>query len=227
MASESSHVFKGRRWHSAVYDLLNSGGEKWVSRHRAYIAGGAEGRVLEIGAGSGYSFPYYEKAQEVVATEPDPFMLARARSRLEEMGLTHIELRQHAAENLPFEEASFDHAVSILVLCSVRDPARALSEARRVLKPGGTLRFIEHVRYDGGLRGLLQDAVTPVTRWLDGGCRLNRRTGEAITEAGFEIVDLTRHALVVPGPMLVGVARRAKSSSPPTLSRQPRRGGRC
>jgi ubiquinone/menaquinone biosynthesis C-methylase UbiE len=207
MANESNGDFKGRRWHAALYEFLTRGDQKWIGRHRAHIMGEADGRVLEIGAGTGQSFSHYERAREVVATEPDPFMLGRAQRRLEELGLTNVQLRQCTSEDLPFEDDSFDHAVSVLVLCTVKDLRRALAEVRRVLKPGGTLRFIEHVRYDDGVRGRVQDAVAPMWRYLGGGCQLNRRTEETISEAGFEFVDLTRHKMTVPGPVLVGVAR--------------------
>jgi ubiquinone/menaquinone biosynthesis C-methylase UbiE len=209
MAGGTNREFKGRRWHAALYGLLDRKNEEWMQGHLSYIVGGAEGRVLEIGAGTGHSFPYYEKASEVVATEPDPFMLAQARKRLEELGLTHVELYQHVAEDLPFEDGSFDHVVSVLVLCTVRDARSALSQVRRVLKPGGTLRFIEHVRYDGGLRGLVQDAIAPVWRLLGSGCHVNRRTAETIVEAGFRLVDLQRHVMGLGIPLLVGVARPA------------------
>jgi len=207
MANESNGDFKGRRWHAAMYEFLTRGDQKWLTRHRAHIVGEADGRVLEIGAGTGQSFSHYERAREVVATEPDPFMLGRAQRRLEELGLANVQLRQCTSEDLPFEDESFDHAVSVLVLCTVKDPQRALAEVRRVLKPGGTLRFIEHVRYDDGVRGRVQDTVAPVWRYFGGGCRLNRRTEETVTEAGFEFVDQTRHKMTVPGPVLVGVAR--------------------
>jgi len=207
MAAGTNREFKGRRWHAALYGFLDRKNETWMQGYLSYIVGGAEGRVLEIGAGTGHSFPYYEKAREVVATEPDPFMLAQARKRLEELGLTHVELHQHVAEDLPFDDASFDHVVSVLVLCTVQDARSALSEVRRVLKPGGTLRFIEHVRYDGGLRGLVQDVIAPVWRFLGSGCHVNRRTGEAIVEVGFQLVDLQRHVMRPGIPLLVGVAR--------------------
>jgi ubiquinone/menaquinone biosynthesis C-methylase UbiE len=209
MAGGTNREFKGRRWHAALYGLLDRKNETWMQGHLSYIVGGAEGRVLEIGVGTGHSFPYYDKAREVMATEPDPFMLAQARERLEELGLTHVELHQHVAEDLPFEDGSFDHVVSVLVLCTVQDARSALSEVRRVLKPGGTLRFIEHVRYDGGLRGLVQDAIAPAWRYLGSGCHVNRRTAETIVEAGFRFVDLQRYVMGLGIPMLVGVARPA------------------
>ena len=207
MAGGTNQGFKGRRWHAALYGLLDRKNQKWMRGYLFYVVGEAEGRVLEIGAGTGHSFPCYEKAREVVATEPDPFMLAQARKRLEELGLTHVELCRHVAEDLPFEDGSFDHVVSVLVLCTVKDARRALLEARRVLKPGGTLRFIEHVRYDGGLRGLVQDAIAPVWRCLGGGCHVNRRTAETIVEADFQFVDLQRYTTGLGIPILVGVAR--------------------
>jgi ubiquinone/menaquinone biosynthesis C-methylase UbiE len=209
MAGETNREFKGRRWRAALYGFFDRGTDKWMHGHLSHIVGGAEGRVLEIGAGTGHSFRYYEKAREVVATEPDPLMLAQARKRLEELGLTHVELRQHVAEDLPFEDGSFDHVVSVFVLCTVRDPRSALSQVRRVLKPGGTLRFVEHVRYDGGLRGLVQDAIAPVWRYLGSGCHVNRRTAETIVEAGFQLVDLRRHVMRPGIPLLVGVAALA------------------
>ena len=209
MAGGTTHEFKGRRWHAVLYGFLDKKNDNWMHGHLSHIVGGAEGRVLEIGAGTGHSFPHYEKAREVVATEPDPFMLAQARKRLEELGLTHVELRQHVAEDLPFEDGSFDHVVSVLVLCTVQDARSALSEVRRVLKPGGTLRFIEHVRYDGGLRGLALDAIAPVWRYLGSGCHVNRRTAQTIVEAGFRFVDLQRSVMGLGIPLLVGVARPA------------------
>jgi len=209
MAGETNREFKGRRWRAALYGFFDRGTDKWMHGHLSYIVGGAEGRVLEIGAGTGHSFPYYEKAREVVATEPDPLMLAKSRERLDELGLTHVELRQHVAEDLPFEDGSFDHVVSVFVLCTVKDLRSSLSEVRRVLKPGGTLRFVEHVRYDGGLRGLVQDAIAPVWRYLGSGCHVNRRTAETIVEAGFQLVDLQRHVMGPGIPLLVGVARPA------------------
>jgi len=209
VAGETNREFKGRRWRAALYGFFDRGTDKWMHGHLSYIVGGAEGRVLEIGAGTGHSFPYYEKAREVVATEPDPLMLAQARKRLEELGLTHVELRQHVAEDLPFEDGSFDHVVSVFVLCTVQDARSALSQVRRVLKPGGTLRFVEHVRYDGGLGGLVQDAIAPVWRYLGSGCHVNRRTAEIIVEAGFQFVDLQRHVTRPGIPLLVGVAALA------------------
>ena len=196
MSDGSAREFKGHRWFAAIYDAMMRGSErKFLAKHRPYIVGEADGRVLEVGAGTGASLSYYGKAAKVLATEPDPYMLERARKRLRQLGLTHVELAQHPAEELPFEDDSFDHVVSTLVFCTVRDPRRALAEVKRVLKPGGTFRFIEHVRFDDGLKGLVQDAITPLWRWVGAGCHPNRRTLEAIGEAGFQVQDLQRYAM--------------------------------
>lgn len=200
---------KGHKWFAASFDFVNrvSGIEKkFMARHRPHIVGEAEGLVLEVGAGTGASFPYYAKTAEVIATEPDPYMLEHARKRLAELGAENIELRQAAAEELPFEDESFDTVVSTTVFCSVGDPAKGLAEIRRVLKPGGTYRFIEHVRADGGWRARVQDAMVPLWSWLGAGCHPNRRTLETMKAAGFEIAEVQREKLGPVIPVVVGVA---------------------
>ena len=201
----------GHRWFAANFDrLTRRAEERLFSRIRPRIMGEIEGRVLEIGAGTGASFEYYGKEADVVATEPDPFMLERARLRLEGLSARRIELRQVSAEELPFDDGSFDHVVSSLVLCTVGDLPRALAEARRVLRPAGTFRFIEHVRNDDSrFWGTLQDVITPAWRWFAAGCNPNRRTQQAIEDAGFQLdwIDFVR---IGPGtPAIFGVARSA------------------
>jgi ubiquinone/menaquinone biosynthesis C-methylase UbiE len=172
--------------------------------------GEAHGRVLEVGAGTGASFPYYPSDAQVVATEPDPHMLARARERLEKLSNANIELRQAPAEQLPFADASFDHVIASLMLCTVRDQPKALAEARRVLKPGGTLRFLEHVRNDESrFWGTVQDVITPVWHWVGAGCNPNRRTQAAIEKAGFQIEWLERIPIGPGTYAIYGAARAA------------------
>lgn len=209
MAQRATHVFKGHRWFAAMFDTMNrlSGTEgKFLAKYRPHIVGEADGRVLELGAGTGASFPYYKRANHVMAIEPDPYMLERARRRLTELGLTNIEVAQHTAEDLPFEDHSFDHVVSVMVFCTVQDPRRALAEVKRVLKPAGTFRFIDHVRFDSGVKGRIQDVIAPIWRWFGAGCHPNRRTLETIVEAGFEVQELERTRLGLI-PVIVGVAR--------------------
>ena len=202
---------QGHRWFAAVYDRLNGPAERRVfSKMRPRIIGEVQGRVLEIGAGTGANLSYYPDDAQVTGTEPDPFMLERAKKKLAELGRTNIELRQASAEQLPFEEASFDHVVCTLVLCTVPDQSRALGEARRVLKPGGTFRFLEHVRNDeSAVWGTVQDVITPVWRWVGAGCHPNRRTKRALEDAGFRI-EWIEEIRIAPGtPAIYGVARPA------------------
>ncbi|HEX9642348.1 MAG TPA: class I SAM-dependent methyltransferase [Candidatus Krumholzibacteria bacterium] len=206
---------KGHRWFAALYDRINARDERRLGPLiRPRIAGEAHGRVLEIGAGTGANFPYYPADARVVATEPDPFMLKRAEKKLAELAVTNIEIRQSSADELPFEEASFDHVVSTLVLCSVPEQSRALGELRRVLRPTGSFRFLEHVRNDDSrVWGTIQDAITPVWRQLGAGCHPNRRTRQAIEEAGFELEWLEK-TRIAPGTFAVyGVARPTRPRS--------------
>ncbi|MGH2676258.1 MAG: class I SAM-dependent methyltransferase, partial [Actinomycetota bacterium] len=167
---------------------------------RTRTAGGARGRVLEVGAGTGFNFPYYPENADVVATEPDPEMLRLAEPRAREHG---IDLRPAPAERLPFPDGSFDTVVATGVLCAVDDPARALEEVHRVLRPGGELRFSEHVRAEGAARRLMQRSLDPIHYRLFR-CHIGRDTLLLLREAGFEIEDLDhpRHADVL------GVARK-------------------
>jgi ubiquinone/menaquinone biosynthesis C-methylase UbiE len=195
----------GHRWFAALYDPLTCWPERKIfAPLRTSLVGEVSGRVLEIGAGTGANFPHYQPGQTIVTTEPDQFMLRRARQRAQALGLA-VELYQCPAEALPFADASFDSVISTLVLCSVTDQAASLAEIRRVLKPGGTFRFIEHVRASGRL-GRLQDLVTPVWRYFGAGCHPNRRTAQSIRAAGFEMVEVDRQSLPII-PLIVGVAR--------------------
>ena len=199
--------FRGHPWFAATYDLITSWGESRVlSRLRPLVAGEATGVVLEIGAGTGANFPYYRKAQKIAAVEPDPFMLRRAGKRARHLGLD-VEFHQAVAEALPFPDASFDTVVATLVFCTVADPARALAEVRRVLKPGGAFRFIEHVRAERGAAAGAQDLLTPVWQQFGAGCHLNRRTVDAIRAAGFEIVEAEQEKPFPLLPLVAGVAR--------------------
>lgn len=193
----------------------------WAVRHentathaaRREVAGGAEGRVLELGVGVGANWQYLPEGIEYSGIEPDPFMVERARRHAAEIGRTY-DLRLAAAEALPFDDATFDTVIATLTLCTVQDVERSLSEARRVLKPGGELRFAEHVRANGRAGGWLQDRFTPAWKRLGAGCHLNRATADAVRAAGFEITELRqwRQAIM---PMITGVARAPGSAGNP------------
>ncbi len=172
---------------------------RMLRRLRGQLFGELPGRVLDLGAGVGYSFRSLQKADRVVALEPDPSMLRRARARAESRP---VELVLGDGMRLPFRDGSFDAVAAALVLCTVPDLATVLAEVRRVLVPGGRLAFLEHVRLPGW-KGRLQDLATPAWRRLVVGCHLNRGTGEAIREAGFAIERLDSHW---GGLLLVGLA---------------------
>jgi ubiquinone/menaquinone biosynthesis C-methylase UbiE len=216
MRTGQTETANGHRWFAAVYDVAN----RWSERRlfaplRRALLGDIGGRVLEIGAGTGASLPHYGAAELVVASDPDPFMLRRAaaaarsveRDRAPSGRRPRIALVRCAAEALPFGAGRFDAVVSTLVLCSVGSVDGALAEAGRVLKPAGTLRFIEHVR-GTGLPGAAHDAATPVWRRLCAGCHLNRRTAERVRAAGFAVRRLEERRLPAGVPLIAGVASR-------------------
>ncbi len=148
----------------------------------------ARGVVLEIGAGNGLNFAFYDpgRVERVEAIEPDSAMLRFARERAAQARVP-VNLTQAPVENLPFADESFDSAVVTLVFCSVGDPGRGLSEVRRVLKPGGSLLMVEHVRARGAIAATLQTIITPITKLVAGNCHWNRNTEKTVSEAGFQI----------------------------------------
>jgi SAM-dependent methyltransferase len=162
---------------AAIYDSsLRRGEHAGMADHRQSLLAAASGRVLEIGAGTGLNLPHYPEGIDLVLTEPEAPMARRA-------GRPVVPA---SAEELPFEDASFDTAVSTLVLCTVSDPARAIAELRRVLRPGGRLLFIEHVRGEGRL-ARWQDRLEGPWRRIGNGCHANRDTLSALRAGGFEV----------------------------------------
>jgi ubiquinone/menaquinone biosynthesis C-methylase UbiE len=166
-------------------------GHQQMGPYKAAVVGGAQGHVLELGAGTGENLAGYVAAERVTLTEPDPYMLRRAEAKVRQATLP-AELVPAAAEELPFPDRHFDTVVATLVFCSVEDQAAAFAEVRRVLKPGGTFRFLEHVRSDSPLGAWFQDLSAPLHKFCGAGCRPNRETLTAMQRAGFEIADLKR-----------------------------------
>ncbi|NJP93620.1 class I SAM-dependent methyltransferase [Nonomuraea sp. FMUSA5-5] len=157
--------------------------------HRRRLLAGAEGRVIEIGAGNGRNFAHYGPGvTEVVAVEPDDVLRSLATAQAPSAPVPVSVVPGHA-EALPSGDGAFDVVVVSLVLCSVPSQPRALAEAARVLRPGGELRFYEHVRSPNPALGLLEDLITPLWRLAAGGCHPNRNTLEAIRRAGFEVTE--------------------------------------
>lgn len=170
-----------------------------VYRHRLLSA--AEGRVLEIGVGSGLNLPHYGgSVMDVIGLDPSPKLLSMAEKAISGVSLP-VELLRCSAEAIPLPDESVDTLVTTWTLCSIPDVARALSEMRRVLKPTGRLLFVEHGRaHDRNVRQW-QDRLTPLWRRIAGGCHLNRAIGQLIEDAGFRIERMDAGYMKGPKPM--------------------------
>jgi len=187
---------QGHRWFAAIWDWLGDSDHEL----RREIAGGAVGHVLELGAGTGHNFRHYGKeVEQVVAVDPDPFMLKRADARARKAGVP-IEVRQAQGECLPFEDSVFDTVVSTWVMCTVGDLKKTLEEVSRVLKLEGRLRFVDHVRSGNSFSAFWQDVATPLWRRFGAGCNPNRDIAQAMLDAGFNLEQLTRYAGAPPIP---------------------------
>jgi ubiquinone/menaquinone biosynthesis C-methylase UbiE len=167
-------------------------GQEQLRPYRSRVVGGAKGRVLEIGMGSGRNLPFYsEDVEQVIGLDVSPEMLAFAERAVTSQPRRNITLLAHSAESLPFEKNTFDTVVITWTLCSIPNPRAALSEVRRVLKPDGELRFVEHGLAPEPDVRKWQDRLTPLWCRCAGGCHLNRKTDELIHDAGFPITELS------------------------------------
>ncbi|GAA2904167.1 class I SAM-dependent methyltransferase [Streptosporangium fragile] len=198
------------RFYACISQALERGG---LAERREALLAGLSGKVIEVGAGNGLTFAHYPPTvARVLAVEPEP-RLRRLAQENARRALVPVEVVGGLADRLPAEDASFDAAVVSLVLCSLPDQASALRELRRVLRPGGELRFLEHVRADSPgmirLQRLLDATVWPR---LFGGCHTARDTVTAIGQAGFTIERLERFLLPeIRTPLsflILGTARR-------------------
>ena len=169
--------------YASLYDRLNNYAEvDWLGRARQWVADRSKGTVLEIGAGTGMNLLRFSDVDEVIACEPDPAYRRRLLRRVPEAQV-QVRVVECPAEQLSLPSHSVDTVISMLTLCSVDDPARAVSEIARVLRPGGELLLFEHVRNGR----LLQTLCTPAFRLLAGGCRLTRPTLDTVRAAGFQV----------------------------------------
>jgi ubiquinone/menaquinone biosynthesis C-methylase UbiE len=210
---------RGHRIFAALYDRMASVGERaGMADIRAELLREASGRTLEIGAGTGLNLPHYTDAvTELVVTEPDPFMASRLRKRLavDPPSAATFKVVEAPAEELPFEDESFDTVVSTLVLCSVEVPHHAVAEIVRVLGPAGRLLCVEHVRSpDSPQLVRWQDRLERPWGWFTGGCHPNRDTVAELEAAGLQTEGLVRDGLPkvppIVRPLVRGPARRSR-----------------
>lgn len=198
-----------------LYAWLSTGMEQTgYARHRDELLAGLSGRVVEVGCGNGMNFRHYpDTVDEVLAVEPEPYLRRRAREAAREAPVP-IEVTDGIAEELPQQDGTFDGAVASLMLCSVEAPDDALAELFRVVRPGGELRFFEHVR--ATTPGLDRaQRVLDATFWphVAGGCHTHRDTVATIEATGFDVQRIERFRepesrLVPVAPHVLGVARR-------------------
>jgi ubiquinone/menaquinone biosynthesis C-methylase UbiE len=198
------------RFFASTYDRFSKKSEEaGLAEMRSSLLAGASGDVLEIGGGTGANLGYYGAAvKSLTVTEPEPPMLKRLQRKAHEQNSQATVLRA-PAEDLPFEDATFDTVVSTLVLCGVDDQPRAVRELRRVLRPGGRLIFIEHVRSDDPRTAKRQDRMNPLNRFLVC-CDCNRPTLDTIRSTGFDVTGLERTELPKAPPfvrpLIIGTA---------------------
>lgn len=178
------------RFARAYVRVSQTAERRGAAAHRDRLLVGLTGRVIEVGAGNGLNFAHYPVAvTEVLAIEPEPYLRTQA-ERAAARARVAVTVREGTADALPAADGEYDAVVASLMLCSVPDQDRALAEMRRVLRPGGELRFYEHVRSRRPVLGLLEDLIQPLWSLAAGGCHPNRRTVETIERAGFHVIDL-------------------------------------
>jgi ubiquinone/menaquinone biosynthesis C-methylase UbiE len=202
------------RLFTELYDRLMAGTEEAGLRAtRQEVLAAASGRTLDIGAGTGANLPLYPAAvSELVLAEPDPHMLKKLRPRAASSQRS-ASVVQAPAERLPFEDDSFDTAVFTLVLCTTPDPVAALAEAARVLKPGGRLLFVEHVRAENPGLARWQDRLETPWRLFGDGCHCNRDTVATLEASAFERVEVARGQLPKAPPLVRPLIRGSAIAS--------------
>ena len=209
MSGEVHHPLFAR-----LYARFSPGADRrGQSEHRQETLSKISGRVLELGAGTGLNFRHYpDTVSQVVAVEPEGYLRERAQQAAAGARVP-VTVVDAVADRLPFADGSFDAAVASLVLCSVPDQASALSELRRVLRPGGELRFYEHVRPNNPRTAAVCQRLDDWNIWprLAGGCHTARDTEGAIRAAGFTVERCRRFPFKggpVTAPHILGIARR-------------------
>jgi len=174
---------------------------KRLRPYRERVSGAAQGRVLDVGIGSGLNLPLYPpQVREIFGLDPSPWLLARAHKNAQHTP-PPVQLLEASAERIPLADRSMDTVVLTWTACSIPDVATALDEMRRVLKPGGRLLFVEHGRAPEPGVARWQDRINPFWRPIAGGCHLNRKIDDLLVDAGFRIDRLETG--YIPGPRIM------------------------
>jgi ubiquinone/menaquinone biosynthesis C-methylase UbiE len=188
--ARSIYRFYRRRLFPRLMDLVLS--NSTVAQYRRNLLQSVEGEVLEIGFGTGLNLPWYpEHVTHLTAIDPEPAGQAFVKRRIDRSA-REVKIVQAAAESLPFESETFDCVVSTWTLCSIGRIDTGLSEIRRVLQPEGRFFFLEHGRSEKPRIQKMQDALTPINRWVSCGCHLNRDFEPILCEQGFELLEFER-----------------------------------
>ena len=199
-----------KRMFAAVNEKLAAAEEPKIREFRESTAGRAKGRVLEIGGGTGLNLPFYGSDVQLTVAEPNPHMARRLKRKAEGLGVK-VTIVSDVGERLPFHDDEFDSVVSTLVLCSVGNVENVVEETRRVLKPGGTFFFFEHVAAETKWKRRFQDWFCRPWKYLGDGCHLNRDIAAVIRQSGFESVEIEsfdlRAGAPIVSPRIIGTAR--------------------
>lgn len=182
----------------AIMDVALAG----LKEEREQMVAQAKGRVLEVGIGNGTNLPFYtQQAEQIIGLEPCVAVVEKAKKRLQKaadsgalkVGTERYKFIVGGGEQMEFEDASFDTAIACLVFCTIPQAQKAAEEVFRVLKPGGSLLFFEHVRYPEGKMQRLQEFINPAWKVFGCGCHLNRDTEALFASAGFEFKTIERY----------------------------------